>query len=241
VNLLEFKDVTKYFGGLAALKAVSFLTQSEEILGLIGPNGAGKTTLFKLISGVYSPTSGEIHLNKDSIKGLKPYQICKMGVGRTFQIMQPFGNMTILENVLTGVLFGRDSGLGIREAREKAIDLCEFVGLGDKTGSVATEVTLVDQKRMEVARALAVKPMLLLFDEVMAGLNPTEIDEAIELVERIRKMGITIILIEHIMRVVMNICDRVIVLHHGEKIAEGTSEVISKDKEVINAYLGEEI
>jgi len=241
VNLLEFKDVTKYFGGLAALKAVSFYTQPEEILGLIGPNGAGKTTLFNLISGVYSPSSGEIYLNKDSIKGLKPYQICKMGVGRTFQIMQPFGNMTILENVLTGVLFGRGSRLQLNEARKKAIDLCEFVGIGDKVGAIATEVTLADQKRMEIARALAVKPMLILFDEVMAGLNPTEIDEAIDLVERVRKMGITIILIEHIMRVVMNICDRVIVLHHGEKIAEGTSEVISKDKEVINAYLGEEI
>ncbi|HDH87324.1 MAG: ABC transporter ATP-binding protein [Deltaproteobacteria bacterium] len=241
MNLLEFKDVTKYFGGLAALKAVSFYTQPEEILGLIGPNGAGKTTLFNLISGVYSPSSGEIYLNKDSIKGLKPYQICKMGVGRTFQIMQPFGNMTILENVLTGVLFGRGSRLQLNEARKKAIDLCEFVGIGDKVGAIATEVTLADQKRMEIARALAVKPMLILFDEVMAGLNPTEIDEAIDLVERVRKMGITIILIEHIMRVVMNICDRVIVLHHGEKIAEGTSEVISKDKEVINAYLGEEI
>jgi len=241
VNLLEVKDVTKYFGGLAALKTLSLVTQPEEILGLIGPNGAGKTTFFNLISGVYSPSSGEIYFNKDSTKGLKPYQICKMGVGRTFQIMQPFGNMTILENVLTGVLFGRDSGLKLNEARKKAIDLCEFVGIGDKAGAIATEVTLADQKRMEIARALAVKPMLLLFDEVMAGLNPTEIDEAIDLVERVRKMGITIIIIEHIMRVVMNICDRVIVLHHGEKIAEGTSEVISKDKEVINAYLGEEI
>jgi branched-chain amino acid transport system ATP-binding protein len=207
-------------------------------VGLIGPNGAGKTTLLNLISGSLRTTAGNIKYKGQRITGLKPHQICKLGIARTFQSVQLFGNMTVLDNVVLGSICGTATGGSTPEAKRKAIALLEFVGLSAKKFEVAKNLLIGEQKRLEVARALATKPELLLLDEVMAGLNPTEVMGSISLIKEIHQQGITILMVEHVMRAIMSISDRIIVLHHGEKIAEGTPQEIIRDKKVIETYLG---
>ncbi len=240
MRILEGEGVTKYFGGLAAILNVHFHVNRGEIVGLIGPNGAGKTTLFNLISGALVPKPGVIRFKGEKITGLKPYQICRAGIGRTFQSVKVFPNISVLENVLLGSLFGASNGLSSEDAMKEAMASLEFVGLSEVKTTLAKDLTVASQKRVEVARALATRPELLLLDELIAGLNPAETSEAMELVTRIRDRGITIFMIEHVMKAIMSICDRIIVLHHGEKIAEGKPEEIAKNQSVIEVYLGEE-
>lgn len=237
--ILEGEGVTKHFGGLAAVSSVDFHVDEGEIVGLIGPNGAGKTTLFNLISGALVPKPGAIKFKAENITGLKPHKICKMGLARTFQSVKVFANLPALENVLLGSLFGTPNSTSPADAAREATGLLEFVGLSAARATPTKDLTLANQKRLEVARALATKPELLLLDELMAGLNPTETAEAMELVTRIRDQGITIFMIEHVMKAIMSVCDRIMVLHHGKKIAEGTPQEIATSRTVIEVYLGE--
>jgi len=239
MRVLEAEKVTKYFGGLAAISNVDFHVDQGEIFGLIGPNGAGKTTLFNLVSAALVLKSGVIKFKGERISGLKPHQICRKGVARTFQSVKVFANIPVHANVLLGSLFGTSTGMSAANAAREAAELLEFVGLSAMSKIAAGELTLVNQKRLEVAAALATKPELLLLDELMAGLTPTETTEGMELVTRIRDRGITIFMIEHVMKAIMGVCDRVMVLHHGEKIAEGTPQEIATSKKVIEVYLGE--
>ncbi len=237
--ILEGRGVTKYFGGLVAVSEVDFQVEQGEIFGLIGPNGAGKTTLFNLISAALSPRSGSITFRGKEITGMKPYQICRMGVARTFQTVKVFGNMPVFDNVLLGAFFGRRDSMATAKAAKAATALLEFVGLAGVTAIPAKDLTFANQKRLEVARALATQPELLLLDEMMEGLNPMEVTRSMALVKRIQERGITVIMIEHVMRAIMNICERIMVLHHGAKIAEGTPREISASKKVIEVYFGE--
>lgn len=239
MKILDVLGLRKNFGGLSATSNVDFHVDQGEIVGLIGPNGAGKTTIFNLISGAISPDSGTIIFKGKNIAGQKPYRICRAGIARTFQSVQIFPKMSVLNHILIGYLFGDQKNKISGSYREETGRILEFVGLS-KMGDVrAGDLTLSNQKRLEVARALATRPDLLLLDEVMAGLNPTEVSEAMELVKKIREKGITIIMIEHVMKAIMAICDKVIVLHHGEKLAEGKPEEITQNKSVIEVYLGE--
>ncbi len=239
MSILEGKGVTKYFGGLAAVSDVDFNVEQGEALGLIGPNGAGKTTLFNLISAALPTKSGTIRFKGKNITGLKPYKICRMGVARTFQLVKVFADMPAQSNVILGSYFGMSPGMSSKDAVREATELLEFVGLSAVKGTLAKDLTLANQKRLEVARALATNPELLLLDEMMAGLNPAEVAQAMELVNRIRDKGITIIMIEHVMKAIMNVGGRIIVLHHGQKIAEGTPQEIATSKTVIKVYLGD--
>jgi branched-chain amino acid transport system ATP-binding protein len=238
MRILEGEGVTKYFGGLAAISNVDFHVEQGEIMGLIGPNGAGKTTLFNLISAALNLNSGVIKFKGEKISGLKPHQICRAGVARTFQSVKVFGSVPVLGNVLLGSFFGTSTGMSSADATREAMESLEFVGLSAVRGTPAKDLTLANQKRLEVARALATKPELLLLDELVAGLNATEIAQAMELVTKIRNRGITILMIEHVMKAIMSVCDRIMVLHHGEKIAEGTPEQITNNQTVIDVYLG---
>jgi len=237
--VLEGAGVTRHFGGLAAVSRVDFQVDQGEIVGLIGPNGAGKTTLFNLISGALAPKPGTITFKSKKINGLKPHRICRMGLARTFQSVKVFPTMPVFENVLLGSLFGTSNRLSTADAAAQAAETLEFVGLSRFGAIPAKDLTLANQKRVEVASALATKPELLLLDELMAGLNATEVAQAMDLIGRIHDRGITVFMIEHVMKAIMNICDRIMVLHHGEKIAEGTPEEIAASKTVIEVYLGE--
>jgi branched-chain amino acid transport system ATP-binding protein len=237
--LVEGKGVTKTFGGLAAVFGVDFQINEGEILGLIGPNGAGKTTLFNLISGTHALTAGSTWFRGENISHLKPNQICKRGIARTFQLIKLFGTMTVFENVLLAFLFGRSESVHGSGAAKGSLELLEFVGLSAVKTTPARELTLANQKRLEVARGLATGPKLLLLDELMAGLNPAEVTQSMEMVTRIRDRGITIFMIEHVMKAIMSVCDRIMVLDHGVKIAEGTPTEITANRKVIEVYLGE--
>jgi branched-chain amino acid transport system ATP-binding protein len=238
MRILEGEGVSKYFGGLAAISNVDFHVEQGEIVGLIGPNGAGKTTLFNLISAALNLNSGVIRFKGEKISGLKPHQICRAGVARTFQSVKVFTNMPVLGNVMLGSFFGTSTGMSSADATKEAMELLAFVSLSAVSATPAKDLTLANQKRLEVARALATKPELLLLDELVAGLNATETAQAMELVTKIRDRGITILVIEHVMKAIMSICDRIMVLHHGEKIAEGTPKEITNNQTVIEVYLG---
>ena len=238
MRILEGVALTKRFGGLSAVTNVDFHVDQGETVGLIGPNGAGKTTLFNLISGALTPDSGSVTLKGREITRLKPHEICRAGVARTFQSVKVFGNLSVIENVRLGALFGKGKA-SASFAEQSSEELLHFVGLSSLKLSLARDLTLVKQKQVEVARALATGPDLLLLDEVMAGLNPAEVSLAMELVNKIRQRGVTILMIEHVMKAIMGMCSRIIVLHHGEKIAEGRPEEIAADRTVIEVYLGE--
>ena len=234
--MLEVKNLTKYFGGLAAVQNLSFKVEKGQIFGLIGPNGAGKTTVFNLINGFYPPTSGEILFRGEPITGRKPNEVCKKGIARTFQVVKPLSRMTVLENVMVSAFCRVNS---INEAREEALEALEFCGLTHRQDSLAKSLTIGDRKRLEIARAMATRPEAILLDETAAGLNPAELDQAIFLIKKIREQGVTILIVEHIMKVIMSISDRIHAINYGQTIAEGTPQEVANNKSVIEAYLGE--
>jgi branched-chain amino acid transport system ATP-binding protein len=232
--------VTKRFGGVAALAEVSFDVRAGEVLGIIGPNGAGKTTLLNCISGVHTPDAGQIVFGGTRIAGMAPHRVARLGIGRTFQVVKPFPSMTVRENAAVGALFGSDRArLPPSKAFAHADEVLAMVGLERRADELVAGLTIPDRKRLEVARALATRPSLLLLDEVMAGLNQVEVDEALEIVRRVSASGVTIVLIEHVMRVVVGVCTRAVVLHFGSVLAGGQPEQVLRDPRVIEAYLGE--
>jgi branched-chain amino acid transport system ATP-binding protein len=236
MSLLEVKKVSRFFGGLAAVKDVSFEVRKGEILGLIGPNGAGKTTLFNVVNGFYSPSRGEVLFRGERISGLKPHEICRRGMARTFQVVKPLQRMSVLDNVIASAfLRSKDRA----EAESIAAETLQFSGLYNDRDVISKGLPLGKRKRLEIARALATQPELLLLDESFAGLNPSELDESIGIIRRIKERGITIMIIEHHMKVIMSISDRIVVLSYGEKLAEGTPQEIGQNPQVIEAYLGE--
>jgi branched-chain amino acid transport system ATP-binding protein len=237
MSLLSIKRVSMFFGGLAAISDVSFALKKGEILGLIGPNGAGKTTMFNVVNGFYKPTRGEVFFNDRKISGLKPHQVCKLGIARTFQVVKPLQRMSVLDNVIASAFLRKKSRV---EAEEVAMETIGFTGLIDDRDVISKGLPLGKRKKLEIARALATQPELLLLDESFAGLNPHELDESIGIIRRIKERGITIMIIEHHMKVIMSISDRIVVLNYGEKIAEGTPHEIAHNPLVVEAYLGEE-
>ena len=237
--MLKCIEVSKHFGGLQALRKVDFTVNSNEIAGLVGPNGSGKSTLLNLISGVYKPDSGQILFLNEDISKLPPYKICSKGITKTAQTVQSFPEMTAVENVLTSALFNEKKAEKKIDVKLKARELLDFVDLDKEKFDVpAKNLNVVELRRVQLAKALATNPKLLLLDELLTGLTPAECDEATELIRQINKQGITVLIVEHVMRVVMGLCDRVIVLHHGEKICEGTPAQVCNDEKVVKVYLG---
>ena len=232
---LVIRNLSKRFGGLRAVQDVSFTVAENETVALIGPNGAGKTTSFHLITGFHRPDSGSVLAFGKEVAGMKPHDVCALGMVRTFQVAKPFGAMTVLDNVMTGA-FLRDRH--VAAARERALEAIEFVGLSAREKTAAKDLTTIDQRRLEMARALATQPRILLLDEVMAGLNPSEIDQAVALIKKLSSRGLTIVIVEHVMRAIMAVARHIVVLDHGQKIAEGAPKEIVENPEVIRAYLG---
>jgi len=237
LGFFEVRNLVKYFGGLAAVNNVTFEVNQGEIFGLIGPNGSGKTTIFNLISNYFGPTSGTIHFKDQDITGFKTYKICKLGIGRTFQVVKPLGRMTVLDNVIAAA-FSRVQSK--HEARSLALETLEFCELAHRKEVLAKSLPIGERKRLEITRAMATQPELLLLDETAAGLNPLELDAAIALIKKIREKGVTIVIVEHIMKVIMTISDRIHAINFGQTIAEGTPEEVANNKAVVEAYLGEE-
>ena len=235
--LLKLEKLNKKFGGLVVTKDITINIEDGQIFGIIGPNGAGKSTLFNQISGYIRPDSGTITFQGKDITGLPPYRVCKRGIGRTFQIVKPFASRTVLDNVAVGA-FARTSNR--HEALEIAEKIVHQLGLGRRIEVLAKNLTIVDRKRLELAKALATQPKLMLLDEILAGLTPSEVDEAIGMIRNIRDSGVTIVMIEHVMRAVMALCEHVLVINYGQRIADGTPPEVIKHPEVISAYLGEE-
>lgn len=236
--ILQVKGVSKRFGGLLALSRVTFDVPEGQILGLIGPNGAGKTTLFNVINGVYQADEGQVIFREMEITRLKTYQVAHLGLARTHQIVKPLNDLTVRENVIVGACFGHENH-NLNRASEIADEVMAFVGISERAEQLAGSLNVAQKKRLEMARALAAKPYLLLLDEVLAGLNPSEITAMVEIIRKIREQGITIIVIEHVMHAVMNVSDRIIVLDYGQQIAEGTPDEIANNEKVIEAYLGD--
>ncbi len=236
MSLLEIRNVSKSFGGLAALTKVSYSVNKGEILGLIGPNGAGKTTLFNVVNGFYPPTRGEVLFKGGKISDLQPYQICKLGIGRTFQVVRPLRRMTVLDNVIASAFLRAKNK---KEAEEIALGTLRFTGLHEDCNVLSKGLPLGKRKKLEISRSLATQPEMLLLDESFAGLNPSEQNELIDIIRKVKARGITIMIIEHHMKVIMSLSDRVVVLNYGEKIAEGTPKEIGSNPLVIEAYLGE--
>ncbi len=236
--LLKVEKIVKSFGGLMALCEVNFEISEGEIFGVIGPNGSGKTTLFNVVTGFLKANSGKITFMGRDITALPPHQICRQGIARIFQIVKPFPQLTTLQNVMVGRTYGKNPAPSLRKAKDEVAEIVNFVGLGDKIEVAASQLTMAERKRLELARALAAHPQLLLLDELMAGLNLAETETAMGLVKKIRDSGLTVIMVEHIMKAVLGVCDRIIVLNAGEKIAEGPPKEVVKNQLVIEAYLG---
>jgi branched-chain amino acid transport system ATP-binding protein len=236
MSLLEVRNVSKLFGGLAASSDVSFTIEKGEILGLIGPNGAGKTTLFNIVDGFYAPTKGQVLFKGQVISGMKPHQICKLGIARTFQVVKPLQRMSVLDNVIASAFLRAKNKA---EAVEIAMETIHFTGLDEDRDVISRGLPLGKRKKLEIARALATRPELLLLDESFAGLNHSELNDSIEIIKNIKARGITIMIIEHHMKVIMSISDRIVVINYGQRIAEGTPQEIRSNPLVVEAYLGE--
>jgi len=234
--MLRVDNVSRFFGGLAALTDITFGVEKGEILGLIGPNGAGKTTMFNVVNGFYPPSHGDVYFKEKKISGLKPHKICKMGIARTFQVVKPLQRMSVLDNVIASAFLRVKTRA---KAEEIALETINFTGLYDDRDIISKGLPLGKRKKLEIARALATQPEMILLDESFAGLNPTELDESIEIIRKIKARGITIMIIEHHMKVIMAISDRIVVLSYGEKLAEGTPNEIANNPLVVEAYLGE--
>jgi len=237
-TLLDVRALGKRFGGLQAVAELSFAIDEGEILGLIGPNGAGKSTVFNLINGVFAPDQGRVVFRGEDITGMAPFEVVRRGLARTHQIVQPLATMSVLQNCVVGACFGRDN-LPLREAEALAREVAEFVGIGGRLDEPAGQLTVAGKKRLELARALCARPLLLLLDEVLAGLNPAEVDRMIGVIRAIRARGVAILMIEHLMQAIMGLSDRVVVLSSGRKLAEGAPAAVASDPAVIEAYLGD--